>query len=387
MKRISQLDGVRGIAILLVLIWHYFPCQIVFRPHSIVWYCSRAFSLTWSGVDLFFVLSGFLIAGVLLDHRDTSNYFRVFYLRRVCRIFPLYFLLLSLFVCLGATRMSTSPSFEWLFHNPLPILSYATFTQNIFMGARGDFGAMWLGVTWSLAVEEQFYLVVPLLIYLLPRRALLCVLVPAVLAAPVLRHAFPGFQAFVNTPWRSDSLLSGASLAVLVRWPPFVSAVQRHRRGLLALFVALLAGAVVMTLRPAAPVGAANYLWLAALYSVFILVALIDAEPHVGRLLRSPVLVWFGQLSYGIYMFHQAVSGLLYGLVRRRSPQMYTLTDAGITLTALCVTLLLAWVSYRFFESPILRFGHRFTYSPKVRRDPALEDERNEAWPAAPHLD
>jgi peptidoglycan/LPS O-acetylase OafA/YrhL len=90
-KRISQLDGVRGVAILLVLVYHYFTCQIIAEPGTLFSYLKRATSLTWSGVDLFFVLSGFLIAGILLDHRNTANYFRVFYLRRACRILPLHF--------------------------------------------------------------------------------------------------------------------------------------------------------------------------------------------------------------------------------------------------------------------------------------------------------
>jgi peptidoglycan/LPS O-acetylase OafA/YrhL len=77
MKRISQLDGVRGVAILLVLVWHYFAAQVVAEPKSFLHYCASALSLTWSGVDLFFVLSGFLIGGILLDHRNTSNFFRV----------------------------------------------------------------------------------------------------------------------------------------------------------------------------------------------------------------------------------------------------------------------------------------------------------------------
>jgi len=152
MKRISQLDGVRGVAILLVLVYHYFTCQIVAEPGTLLSYLNRATSLTWSGVDLFFVLSGFLIAGILLDHRDTANYFRVFYLRRACRILPLHVLLLGLFVCFLATPMAVSPRFEWVFGQPFPLVSYATFTQNILMGIRGDFGPHWLGVTWSLAV-------------------------------------------------------------------------------------------------------------------------------------------------------------------------------------------------------------------------------------------
>ena len=378
MKRITQLDGVRGIAILLVIVWHYFACQIIAEPKSIISYCRLALSLTWSGVDLFFVLSGFLIAGILLDHRNSPNFFRVFYLRRVCRIFPLYFLILGLFIFLTVTPLFTSPSFQWLFHDPLPIWSYASFTQNLFMGVRGDFGPHWLGITWSLAVEEQFYLFVPLLVYLLPRRTLACVLAVAVLATPLLRIASPGFHAFVNTPWRSDSLLSGALLAVLVRWHPFVSAVRQHRSMLLALFILLLAGAAIMTLRPV-HFGAFNHLWLAALYSTFILIAFIGSEPFLGRMLGSRALVWFGQLSYGIYMFHQGVSGLLHGLLRHSAPEIRTLSDAGITLLSLCITLALAMVSYRFFESPLTRFGHRFQYLPRPNRDATLQAIPNKA--------
>ena len=138
MKRVSQLDGVRGIAILIVLVWHYFNCQIVSQPRTFISYCAHATSLTWTaGVDLFFVLSGFLIGGILLDRRDTSNYFRVFYLRRVCRIFPLYFLVLAVFLALSATSIATSPSFQSLFHDPFPLWSYVTFSQNILMGMRG----------------------------------------------------------------------------------------------------------------------------------------------------------------------------------------------------------------------------------------------------------
>ncbi len=372
MKRITQLDGVRGIAILLVIVWHYFSCQIVAEPESTLAYCNLALSLTWSGVDLFFVLSGFLIAGILLDHRKTSNFFRVFYLRRVCRIFPLYFFILGLFVCLTATPLFISPSFQWLFHDPLSIWSYATFTQNLFMGARGDFGPNWLGMTWSLAVEEQFYLFVPLLVYLLSRRALVCVLAGAVLTAPLLRCVSPGFQAFTNTLWRSDSLLSGALLAVLVRWHPFISAMRQQRRLLLTLFVVLLAGAAIMTLQPA-PFGVFNHFWLAALYSTLILIAFVGNEPLLGRILDSRVLVWLGRLSYGIYMFHQVVSGLLHGSLRHGEPQIRTLSDAGITFTSLCITLALAILSYRFFESPLIRFGHRFQYQSKPQQDATFQ--------------
>src|SRR6187399_1378910 len=92
--RLAELDGVRGCAIALVLLWHYVAEQIHAPLQSTAGRVAQVLGLCWSGVDLFFVLSGFLIAGTLLDHRGAENFFRVFYIRRVCRIFPLYFLLL-----------------------------------------------------------------------------------------------------------------------------------------------------------------------------------------------------------------------------------------------------------------------------------------------------
>jgi Predicted acyltransferases len=378
MKRISQLDGVRGIAILLVIVWHYFTCQIVAPPRSVLFYCSRLTNFGWSGVDLFFVLSGFLIASILLDHRYASNYFRVFYLRRVCRILPIYFLLLALFVVVSASSIGASPSFRWLLGHPLPTWSYATFTQNILMGIRGDFGPNWLGITWSLAVEEQFYVFVPLLIYFLPRRILLLVFIIAVLTAPILRYMSPGFHGFVNTPWQSDSLFSGAALAVLVRWHPFVTGIRQHRRFLRALFLAILGVAAVLTIRATPFAQAMEKFWLAGLYAIFILVAFVGTEPWLGRLLRFSVLVRFGQLSYGIYLFHETVSGVLHGMLRHSKPQIRTISDAAVTVLALCVTMLLAAMSYRFFEQPILRFGHRFQYSPRAKKEISLETAPSE---------
>jgi peptidoglycan/LPS O-acetylase OafA/YrhL len=244
------------------------------------------------------------------------------------------------------------------------------------MGARGDFGLHWLGITWSLAVEEQFYLFGPLLVYFLPRRMLFAVLLLAILAAPILRCAAGGFNAYVNTPCRADSLLSGAELAVLVRWYAFMSAVHQQRRLLLMLFVALIAGCGVMTLRPAG-FGEFNHFWLAGLYAVFVLMAFAGIEPYMGGLLRLPILVWFGKLSYGIYIFHEIVNGFLHAALAHGAPQIRTLADAGNTVFALCVTLFLATLSYRLLETPILQFGHRFQYSPKPTENTSFQPVPN----------
>ncbi len=362
-KRIPELDGIRGIAVLLVVIWHYVPCQLQNQAGVWVPFVRRALYLTGSGVDLFFVLSGFLIVGILVDQRGADNYFRVFYLRRACRILPLYFLLLVLFVGIGATTRLTATSYQWLFGNPLPLWSYATFTQNIVMGVRGAFGPGFLAITWSLAVEEQFYLVIPLLIFMLGRRKLAWVLPLALVSVPLLRMAYPGFHAYVNTPWRADPLLAGGGVALLVRSGHIAEVIRTNRHWLVAAGAVLIAGVALMVLRPGC-LGVFDQTLLALLYGLLVLAASLDMSSLTSLMLRNSALIWFGKLSYGIYMFHQGVSGLLHGWLGGQAPQIASLHDAWITLLALFATLATAWISYTFFEAPILRFGHLFRYHP-----------------------
>src|SRR5712692_8308881 len=129
-SRIPELDGLRGIAIGMVIIWHYFSTVVQTRPGSPLSYFEEATRITWSGVDLFFVLSGFLIGGILLDNREAPGYFKAFYARRVCRIFPLYYACLALFAVawLLALPLGRNPGLDWLLARPMPAWSYVTFT-------------------------------------------------------------------------------------------------------------------------------------------------------------------------------------------------------------------------------------------------------------------
>ncbi|MEQ1850627.1 MAG: acyltransferase [Chthoniobacteraceae bacterium] len=363
MQRSRELDGIRGIAVLMVLVWHYVVCQILGAPAGSGLASLRdSLWLTWSGVDLFFVLSGFLIAGILLDHRGASNYFRAFYIRRACRILPLYYLLIGIHILLRILPFQAQQT-EWLLREPMPLWSYAVFVQNIFMGMSGDFGAPSLGITWSLAVEEQFYLLIPLLIHLVRPKWAGAIMLTAVAAAPVLRICWPGFHSFVNMPWRADSLLSGACLAVLVRKPGFLEWVRRNPRWILGMLGLFAGVAVWMTIRPAWA-GELRYLWLAGLYSTCVLVGFALTESRVAAVFRSPILVWFGVRSYGIYLFHQTISGLLHGLVRGAPPDIRTPEGLAVTSGALIATIIIAATSYRFLELPIIRFGHRSEYHP-----------------------
>ena len=364
LKRITELDGLRGIAILLVLVWHYLACQLHPAKGSALGYLSSALSLTWSGVDLFFVLSGFLIAGILLENKEAGNYFSVFYRRRVCRIFPLYYLVLGAYFAARAL-IGDQERFAWLIGTPLPFWRWATFTQNI-LTAKPDFAGGWLGVTWSLAIEEQFYLFLPLLVWLLPYRAIPPVLLVLVATAVALRVLGPHFITYIGMPWRADSLLMGALLAYGVRSRDFLDFLVSKRTLVWAMFGGMFCGTALLStsaLSPWAQLGGAFlHFWLALFYTGLLALALIERDRWLGIVLRNRVLVWFGVVSYGIYMFHEVFLGLLHGVAGNAVPILRESRDFAITTAALAVTLLVAALSFYGMERPILRWGHRARY-------------------------
>src|SRR5215475_5135109 len=169
-KRIQALDGLRGIAVLLVLVRH--SVAGIETPSPFWSSVIKPLRLTWSGVDLFFVISGFLIGGILLDARNSSRYFQTFYLRRTFRILPIYYLFLAFYFArhlpirfMAGTFGDTSPL-------PIPFFSFVTFTHNFWMASYGWFGAWGIAPTWSLAIEEQFYLTIPFAIRRISTRSL-----------------------------------------------------------------------------------------------------------------------------------------------------------------------------------------------------------------------
>jgi peptidoglycan/LPS O-acetylase OafA/YrhL len=158
-NRMRELDGLRGIAIGMVVIYHFFQMTLAVRPASILAYLQAAGRLSWTGVDLFFVLSGFLIGGVLLDARGSTNYYSVFYRRRLFRIIPIYLVTLLLAPALASLGLGPNGSDSArLAPDGAPWYAYFTLTQNFWMTHARAFGSNGLAMTWSLAVEEQFYL-------------------------------------------------------------------------------------------------------------------------------------------------------------------------------------------------------------------------------------
>lgn len=359
--RIKELDGVRGVAILMVILWHYVACLITEEDKgSFLYYLSRPTVLFWSGVDLFFVLSGFLIGGIILDHHQKQNFIKVYWLRRCCRILPVYILLLS--ICL-ALKITTDPArFHWLFNNLMPWWSYATFTQNIMMGLNGSHGGHFLGITWSLAVEEQFYLFAPFAMICLGQKWWVRSLIPLIISALVLRCFFPGFHSSINTLFRMDSLLSGVLISVLIRTPVTWSRILRTRGIFLATCIIMLA-ATIMLIRSNA-LGEFIYTWLALLYSIFLIVVLTYQGTSLTSVLRANSLTFWGRIAYGLYMYHQAVLGLLHGCFRGgQKPGLSDDSAILLTVISFVVSSILSWLSFRSFESYFLEWGKKFSYN------------------------
>lgn len=355
---VPALDGVRGLAILLVLVWHYVVDQ--------TWgsWIARAGALTWSGVDLFFVLSGFLLGSILIRHRGGERFYAAFYTRRVCRIVPLYALLLLLYVVIDAwVKDPANQGHAWLFGNPMPFWSYATLTQNLAMSFANTSGAHFLGITWSLAVEEQFYLILPLLIAVAPPRTLPWLLAALIGLAPVLRALAEAYRvdAFVLMPTRMDSLLGGVLLACLLGEPStraWFEARTRFLKWLLAIFVV---GFGILTLERRS-LGVLDHSWLAGLYTVLIAIVVVEPSGTISRSLRARWLVGLGVVSYGVYLFHQAVSGLLHSAVFQRPPSIDSIASAMLTLLALAVTVAVAVATRYAIEAPIIALGRRVAF-------------------------
>jgi len=366
---VAELDGLRGLAIGLVLVWHDVVGLVQTTAGSPSAYAMRALSLTWAGVDLFFVLSGFLIGGILLDNRNSSRYFSTFYVRRACRVFPLYYAVLALFL-LGTSLLPWQDLVEWqawIFGNASPGWAYATFLQNFTMIDSG-LGANGMAVTWSLAIEEQFYLVAPMLVRSSPKRVLPYVLASLVVVAVLVRIALytwaadPGMASFVLLPARWDSLFLGMLAAWLWREPQAINRLRSAAPVIRA--VVFVAGGVTAVLLTANQnigsfgMAAGGYTVIAIGCLGVILLAMVG-DGLVQQFFRLRPLVWLGTISYGVYLFHRPMTGFMHGLLLGQPPRITNVADATVTLLALGCTLALAEVSARVFERPIVNLGRR----------------------------
>lgn len=370
--RIPELDGLRGAAILLVLFYHYVYLTPHAEPGTFVERLQNFFGMGWAGVDLFFVLSGFLIGGILLDSRTSPRFFRTFYARRFFRIIPLYYVWIGLYFVLTLSALS-------VFLTPLgggreqstimPI--YMFFLQNMTRNLHSNFGTAWLGHLWSLAVEEQFYLFAPLAIYFVSRKKLVPLLLITILAAPAARILVFKISAshsiqYMLTPCRADGLSLGVLLAVGWRDNVWKTWVLRNRRLFFGITLLLMAGVISLAYTSASPYSFTMAVWgfstIDLFFSCLLVTVLLFPEGFAGGIFRFPPLIEFGRISYCIYIIHQVVNLLCHFILLHPTPTILSWQGTAATLLAVVATYGIAKISWIWLENPLLRRGHEYKY-------------------------
>lgn len=335
------------------------------------------------GVELFFILSGFLITGILYDARNKPHYFRNFYMRRLLRIFPLYYGVLALvFVVAPLIPLLRGPTLDYLVDRQAWAWLYAV---NIYIAKAGDWSFSYLDHFWSLAIEEQFYLFWPLVVFLLARRprALIAVSLAVSLGATLARligslMGLSWWTTYVLTPFRMDGLALGAFLAVMARQPGGLEWLARALPRVVAVVGGLLAVTFVWTLLVSRkeldlvlPVRAALILMLLACLLLSALIA--PKQSVISQFFRSRSMIFLGTYSYGLYVYHHFIS---YYLTTNRTEvelaRWLGSHGAAVALQATLGTsasLVVAYFSYELFEKRFLRMKRLFA-TPK---EPALQ--------------
>ena len=365
-SRIPELDGIRGVAILIVIVWHYVNNYLIHTDSSIVNFIFWFTCNFWNGVDLFFILSGLLIGGILLKYKNSKNYFRTFYLRRIFRIFPVYYFLLGMYVILIFAKPNLTGTS--LFNNSIPVWSYALYCQNYLMIIKQSFGAGWLSVTWSLAIEEQFYLLLPALIFLINRKFLTILIVFLIILAAVLRFfSYPdNFLTYMSFQCRMDNLFAGVLIAMLFEKEKNVDFLKTKRTIIYAIFF-ILSGLMLYisyhNLNKFNNLNSLNYSYFMLFFSTLIIIAVLFKDSIIAKILRFKLLRQIGTVSYGIYLFHVIVIDLVYRILKMNG--IYILNNFQVILIALVsfiFTFSISLLSYHFFESKLIKYSHKYTY-------------------------
>lgn len=370
-RHIPALDGLRGWAILLVLVCHFFAPGLEGEGGWGRW-AGVLLGMTRHGVDLFFVLSGFLITGILCDTKDRPHYFRNFYGRRTVRIFPLYYL--ALVICFGVLPRFLSldtPGLKAMWQDQWALWLYCS---NWVMTWKQTwaFNADWLNLAhfWSLAVEEQFYLVWPLVVLALNRQRLMVLCGVLIVAALGLRMAMAaaGTQPlvmFVFTPCRIDALAIGSFLAVAVRGSWRIADLVKPARAvvlgsLIALPLVLLfsGGSQVI-------IAGLKYTFLGGLFGgLLVLTLAAPARSLLSRVMDNRPMRLLGKYSYGIYVFHHL---LIPAFLAWFGPEILlgwfpsrVLANAIYFLLASAASMAVALVSWHLFEKHFLKLKRHF---------------------------
>ncbi len=350
-----SLDGLRGLAILLVVFYHNFGFI-------------NYFFFGWLGVDLFFVLSGFLITDILLKTKDSPHYLRNFYVRRILRIFPLYYLvLIILFIALPLLNRNVLLLEYYTDHQ----IWFWTYLQNwlfIFHPVPDNTGA--LNHFWSLAVEEQFYLIWPFVILLFKKpKAIFYLLVGLLISLVTLRFVLWTYRiedlAYYNlyTFSRIDGICIGSMLAILRKIN--IKGVNRYFTIIVLTLAALNFIFYFFNKQNQFSfpyLAIAGYTTFAVIFGLLVNEGVEGENLLINKLLSSPILKFFGSISYGLYVFHWPMYLVLSPSLTKWAEKNITAISpsiiASVIATILAITI--AYLSFHLFEKRFLLLKKRF---------------------------
>jgi peptidoglycan/LPS O-acetylase OafA/YrhL len=365
-QHIQALDGLRGIAIVTVLMYHSFPDlgpELGALGHTI----AKAIELGPFGVDLFFVLSGFLITGILIDARDEPHYFRNFYARRALRLFPIYYLHLAVLALV-------IPRVYELIHTSIPTYKGDWWWYLLYFGNwKSNWGQSDPGLAhiWSLAVEEQFYLVWPTIVLLSGPRRLAYVCAALIVQATILRcvwasDAVPWNQVYRLTITRYDTMAFGALVALALRSERYRPLAVRWARplaigGAMAFVgIAMVAGGVEWERVAIQTFGTTA---ASVTFTGLVILAATGTAPRLNRILLRPMLLRYGKYSYFIYLVHGMVLvhvGWVGAAVMKRAPLFSLPLKLLFFVLGNALVFYLATLSWRYIEAPLLTLKRRF---------------------------
>jgi peptidoglycan/LPS O-acetylase OafA/YrhL len=365
-SHVPALDGLRGMAIACVLCLHLFVRNPRPSGNLMTRFITAVMASGWVGVDLFFVLSGFLITGILYDTRTAPNFFRNFYARRALRIFPLYYGFILLVVAVSLLQ-----GYHW---HTLGLVLYLTYAVNCWNTWYTT--APWINMNhfWSLCIEEQFYLLWPAAVFLLARKRSIAAFALtgaafslffrlwAQISGLVVTH--PYIQASF-TPSRLDGLLLGAVLALGIR-SRYRTAILTWGPRVLCLLLVFWLGWICL-LGPLPSLGnsfiSTAGVTLLAVTGVCLIASVLRTGSVAARLFSSRPLRFLGRYSYGLYVFHYSIYATLDDRIWRWATahsHSKTLPILASGVIILAISVVLAVISFHCFEFPLLRLKKRF---------------------------
>ena len=330
-EHIPSLDGLRGLAVLFVMFFHLLNYGFLYP----------LFYWGWIGVDLFFVLSGFLITGILLDSKHKQGFIQSFLLRRALRTLPLYYAVLIVFALIAPYFHPTAwfPRYQFFFW---------THTSNFLVLNKGFFNP--LGHFWSLAVEEQFYIIWPFVVLFFSHKKLIWVAIMLIILGIYLRIEFNSPHLTFGLPLAHlDGLLIGAIIAVLIRLNQ--ASLFRYSNKIFAFAFLCFLFNLFLGLDQHAPL-------TLTIISFFFGAALITSlsSPMVKNILSNKVLLFFGKYSYGIYVFNSILFHFSnWAGADRLASNQKLFVYAGVFL----LTIVISYMSYNLFEIRFLRLKER----------------------------